>query len=414
MSAYPDNEQVSSPKNGGRRAMTLREKASRKGFWAIALRSLLQISRRPIYWVGIFLFPLFFMFCLCDMMEAGLPDKVPAAIVDKDGSSLSRQISNNLAHMQMVDVCDTYDSFTSARHAMQEGKIYGFFMIPEDFESQLMSGRSPVITFYTNMTYFVPATMLFKTFKATALLTKAGLAMEVLESVGATPTQVTPMLLPVNISARAIGNPWLNYGIYLCNSFVPGVLQLMILLVTCFSLGQELKYATSRKLMWMADGSIFKALAAKLLPQTIIWIVIAIFMESWLFRWNHYPMHGSWFWLTLSEVMFVLATQGFAVFIFGVFPNLRMSLSISALLGVLSFSIAAFSFPVESMYGAIGIFSYIVPTRYNFLIYIDQALNGREIFYSRMWYVAYIIFMLLPFTFIWRIRKAWINPVYAP
>lgn len=387
---------------------------NKKGFLPIATRSLMQITHRPIYWLGIFILPLLLMFLLCDMMESGLPTKVPAAIVDKDGSSMSRQVSNTLAGMQMVDVADTYDSFTQGRHALQEGSVFGFFMIPENFQSDLLSGRKPVITFYTNMTYFVPASLLFKTFKATALYTKAGVAMTVLESAGANPDQVTPLLLPVNVNERAIGNPWLNYGIYLCNSFIPCVLQLMIMLMTCFSLGQEIKYGSSRRLMWMADGSILKAITAKLAPQTLIWMVMAIFMESWLYGWNHYPMHGSWFWMTVSELMFVLACQGMALFIFGVFPNLRLSLSISALLGILSFSIAAFSFPVESMYGSIKIFSYIVPIRYNFLIYIDQALNGRAIYYSRIWYVAYIIFMLLPFTLIWRVKKAMEKPVYVP
>ena len=40
------------------------------------------------------------------------------------------------------------------------------------------------------------------------------------------------------------------------------------------------------------------------------------------------------------------------------------------------------------MYGGIAIFSYIVPIRYYFLIYIDQALNGIPIYYSRFYYVA--------------------------
>lgn len=287
-------------------------------------------------------------------------------------------------------------------------------MIPENFQQDLLAGRKPVITFYTNMTYFVPASLLFKTFKTTALYSKAGIAMNVLESVGATADQITPLMMPINIQARAIHNPGLNYAVYLCNSFIPCVLQLMILLVTCFSLGQEIKYGTSTRLLAMADGSILKALFAKLLPQTLIWWVIAVFMESWLFKINGYPMHGSWFWITLSQLMFVLACQGFALFVFGVFPNLRMSLSISALTGILSFSIAAFSFPVESMYGAISIFSWILPTRYNFLIYIDQALNGIDIYYSRIWFVAYIIFMLLPFTLLWNIKRNMARPVYAP
>ena len=385
-----------------------------KGFRAIFMRSMLQIVRRPIYWVAFFILPLFCFMLLTSLMESGLPMKVPAAMIDKDGSQLSRSLTQNLNGMQMVDLTANCNSYTEARQLMQQGDIYGYFLIPENFERDLLSGRKPVITFYTNMTYFVPASILFKTFKTTALYTKAGVAMTVLESIGAQPSQVTSLLLPVSIQARGIHNPGLNYAIYLCNSFVPGVVELMIFLVTCFSLGQEIKYGTSRRLLAMADGSIVKALAAKLLPQTIIWIVIVLFMEAWLFKFNGYPVYGSWGWLTLSEIMFVLACQGWAIFIFGVLPNLRLSLSVSALLGILAFSVAAFSFPVESMYGAISIFSWILPTRYNLLIYIDQALNGIDIYYSRIWYVAYIVFMILPFTMLWRIKKEMAKPIYAP
>lgn len=380
----------------------------------IFIRSVLQIVRRPIYWVAFFILPLFCFLFLTNLMEDGLPQKVPAAMVDKDGSSLSRSITQQLGGMQLVDLVADCNSFTEARHKMQEGEIFGYFLIPENFQEDLLAGRKPVITFYTNMTYFVPASMLFKTFKATALYTKAGIALSVLESVGATQDQVTPLLLPINIDTRAIHNPGLNYGIYLANSFVPCVLQLMILLVTCFSLGQEIKYGTSVKLLRMANGNIYKAIAAKLLPQTIVWLVVAIFMEAWLYKINGYPVYGSWFWLTVSEVMFVFACQGLGVFFFCVLPSLRLSLSVSALLGILSFSIAAFSFPVESMYPAIGIFSWILPIRYNFLIYIDQVLDGVHIYYSRVWFVAYIIFMLLPFTLLWRLKKEMAKPVYAP
>lgn len=386
----------------------------KSGFKSIFVRSVLQLVRRPIYWVAFFLLPLFCFLFLSNLMEEGLPTRVPAAIVDKDGSPLSRGITQNLGGMQMVELTEDCNSFTQARHLMQEGKVFGFFLIPENFQQDVLAGRKPVITFYTNMTYYVPASLLFKTFKTTALYSKAGIVMNVLESVGATQDQVEPLLQPVNISARALHNPGINYAIYLCNSFIPCVLQLMIFLVTCFSLGEEIKYATSPRLLRLADGSILKALAAKLLPQTIVWIVLALFMESWLFRINGYPMNGSWLWITLSEVMFVLACQGCAVFFFGLLPNLRLSLSVSALLGILSFSIAAFSFPVESMYPSIGIFSWILPTRYNFLIYIDQALNGIHIYYSRIWFVAYIIFMVIPLTMVWNIKRAMARPVYAP
>ncbi|MDE6330861.1 MAG: ABC transporter permease [Muribaculaceae bacterium] len=382
-------------------------------FCEIFKRSVLQLVRRPVYWVAMFLLPLFVFLFLSSLMAEGLPQKAPAGVIDNDGSPLSRKITQNLNGMQMVDITAMPESFTEARHMMQEGKIYGFFLIPHDFEADLLAGRSPEISFYTNMTYFVPASLLFKTFKTTALFAKAGVASEVISSVGFTQNP-SPLLQPVNIVTRPISNPELNYAIYLCVSFLPATLQLMIILVTCFSLGQEIKYHASRRLLEMARGSIVRAIYAKLLPQTLIWTVIVIFMESWLFRWQGYPMHGSWWWLTLSEILFVLASQGFGLICFGIFPNLRLSLSMGALIGILSFSVAAFSFPVESMYPAIGIFSWVVPIRYNYLIYVDQALNGIDIYYSRYWFAVYFIFIVLPFALMPRLKRAFAQQAYVP
>lgn len=384
-----------------------------RGLYALLRRSFLDLVRRPLYWVGFLALPLFIFLFLTTLMINGLPDRIPSGIVDKDGTQLSRSITGQLNGMQMVDITQTCNSYTEARQLMQEGKIFGYFLIPENFQADLLAGRQPVITFYTNMTYYVPASLLFKTFKTTALYAKAGVAVSVLQGAGLT-NDMTGMLNPINVVTRPLNNPELNYAIYLCNSFIPCALQLMIMLITVYSLGQDIKYRRSRALLSQCDGSVIVYLVTKLLPQTVIWWIIAVFMESWLYRWNGYPMNGSWFWLTVSELMFVLASQGFALFIFCVLPNLRLGLSLCALTGILSFSIAAFSFPEQSMYGAVSIFSWLMPIRYNFLIYSEQALNGLDLYYSRVWYAAYIAYMLLPFTMLWKLKRAMKKEVYVP
>lgn len=378
------------------------------------LRSVIQMVRRPVMWCAMFLLPMLMFLFFPTIMDDGLPTRIPAAIVDKDGTQLSREITQTLGGMQMIKLTESLNSYTEARHAVQEGRIYGFFMIPENFEADLLAGRKPAITFYTNMTYYVPGSLLYKTFKATAIYTKAGVAVNVVENVGVNPSDFAGLMQPVNIQARGIGNPTLNYGIYLCNSFLPAVLQLMIMLVTVFSLGQEIKYYTSPHLLSMADGSIIRALVGKILPQTVVWWVMVIFMTAWLYRFNHYPMNGSWFWMIVNELLFVLAAQGFAVTVFGLLPNLRLSLSVCALLGIITFSIAAFSFPEQSMYKGLAIFSYLMPVRYNFLIYGNIALNGLPLYYSRIWFCVYFIYIFLPLPFLGRIKKAMLKPVYCP
>ncbi|MCM1319652.1 MAG: ABC transporter permease [Muribaculaceae bacterium] len=386
-----------------------------RSFFAIFMRSLRQLASRPLYWYAMFVLPLFLGWFLTSEMNNGLPENTPTAIVDKDHTHLSRQVTQTLDGMQLIKITEACDSYSAAMERMRSGEIFGFFLIPENYEADLLAGRAPVISFYTNMTYFVPGTLAYKNFKTTAVYTKAGMVMQVIQTgTGATPDQITPMLNPVNIEGHALHNPWLNYQYYLCNSFVPGVLQLMVMLLTAYTIGEEIKRRTSYRLMQMAGGSVLKALTAKLMPQTFIWWVVALLMESWLFGYNHFPMNGSLLWMTVNTLLLVLASQGLAIFLFCAVPSLRLAVSACALIGILTFSIAAFSFPVESMYPAVGIFSWIVPVRYYFLIYIDQALNGIDLYYSRWWYIAYIIFIFAPLLLIWRLKKAWLKPVYLP
>lgn len=385
-----------------------------KSFILVFKRSVRQLASRRIYWLTMVVMPLFCMIFLTDLLREGLPIKAPAAVVDYDRSELSRRMIQSLNGAQMSRITAVYDNIGDARRAMQRGEIYGFYLIPENFQSDLLSVRTPTVSYYTNMAYYVPASLLYKNFTASALYAKADVLSGLLTNVGVDAEEIVPLLQPINIEVRGLSNPWLDYAVYLCNSFVPAIMQLMIFLTTAFAVCQEMKRATSPLWLRLAKGSVIRALSAKLLPQTIGWQIMMLFMLWWFYGRNGFVMNGSWGWMILSEMMFVLACQGFALFVVGVLPNLRLALSVGALVGVLSFSIGAFSFPYESMYGSIGVFSWLVPVRYNFLIYIDQALNGIDVYYSRIFYVAYIVFMLLPLLVIKRLKRELLNPVYVP
>ena len=53
-----------------------------------------------------------------------------------------------------------------------------------------------------------------------------------------------------------------------------------------------------------------------------------------------------------------------------------------------------------------------MPMRYYFMIYIDQVLNGIDLYYSRYYFAMLIGFVLLPFTFGWYLKRKCLNPVY--
>lgn len=373
-----------------------------------------QLVSRKIYLVLMLIVPLAGAFFFVDLMDEGLPLKVPSAVVDLDHSSLSRQVTRNLQAGELIDVVERPESYTDALDLVRRGRIFGFFLIPADFERDAIGGREATVTYYSNMTFFVPGTLAFKGFKTQAVTTAGGLAVATLTAAGLPDAMSGVMINPVSVDIRAPGNPWLNYNVYLSNSFVPGLLALLIALVTAYSILVEVKDGTSGRWLAASGHSMIAALLGKLIPQGAVWMVSGAAIEAILYRYCHFPLNCPMWHMLLAMALLVIASQWFAVIICCAVPNLRLAVSLCSLSGILAFSIAAFSFPVDQMYGGIGIFSYILPVRYYFLIYIDQALNGIPLYYSRHFFMALLAFPLVGLLGLGRLRARCANPVYLP
>ncbi|MDE6206596.1 MAG: ABC transporter permease [Muribaculaceae bacterium] len=387
---------------------------SEYGFRAGVRRELRRWSRRRIYLFGMVLVPLFVTMFFLNLLKEGLPEHVPTAVVDLDHSALSRSLTRSLEAMDVIAIDHYCESYDDALAQVRRGDIFGFFVIPANFEKQTFAGEGPTLEYYSNMTYFVPGTLAFKGFKTAAVTTSAGIVRQTLVSLGLSEAQSMAMIQPLDIQIFALNNPWMNYSYYLTPSFAMATFVLMIMLMTTFQFTSEIKQGTSTQWLATARGSIFEAVLSKLFPATIVYFAVALCFLWLLFGLSHFPLNGSLGVLIAATLLTVTASQAFGLMVAAIVPNVRLAFSICALFGILCFSFAGFSFPVQSMYGAIGIFSWIAPVRYWFLIYINDALNGVDIYYSRMYFVALIVFIFLPWIFIRRLRKAALNPVYVP
>lgn len=384
------------------------------GLLATIRREISRLCGRRIYFWTMIVVPVVCSLYFLSLLNEGLPLKSPAAIVDLDHTSMSRQATRSLQAMELIDIREKANSFHEAMAMVDRGEIYGFFYIPDGFQKDAISGRTPTLTYYSNMAYFVPGTLSFKGFKTLAVSTSGSIVKAELVSVGVGAGTADTILQPMAVQDHQIGNPWTNYSIYLSSSFLPGLVELMVMLVTAFSICREIKTGSSVEWLRVAGGSIWTAVVGKLIPQAVIFSVVGIFVQSLMFGYLHFPLNGSLWAMIAAMVLMVIASQWLAVLMCSAFVNLRMAVASSSLTGILAFSIAAFSFPVPSMYGAVGIFSYILPVRYYFLIYIDQALNGIPLFYSRWYYIALLLFPMLGGVMLWHLKKMCLKPVYVP
>ena len=382
--------------------------------WTIAKRELKILRKNPLYFFCMVVFPLLTLLFFTSLLDEGLPQEMPVGVVDLDNSSTSRALIRRLDGFQSSHVVAHYPSVAAARHAMQENDIYGFLYIPKGTTDQLLSARRPKVSYYYSNVSIAAGSMVMKDLKTVATLGSAAVGQATLRAKGLTDEQIQTFLQPIRIDLHQVANPWSNYNMYLSTVFVPGVMMLFMFLISAYSLGMELKRERSKELMAKAENNIVVAILGKYLPQALVFLILIFFYEFYIYHVLHFTHAGGWWTIILLSVLEVFASIGFGIFIFGLMPSLRMSMSICSLWGVLSFSLAGSAFPVMGMDAPIQALTWLFPLRHYYMLYQITVFNVYPLIDAWFHLVALVAFTLMPWFVVHKIKNALLTYVYIP
>lgn len=381
--------------------------------WSVSARELRAYSRRPLFLFCMVIAPVGFLVFFLTLMQKGLPSNLPAAIVDEDNTAISRTIVRTIDAMQEADFTRRYATFSEARQAMQRREIYSFFYIPRGTTEKAIASKQPKISFYTNEAYMVPGSLLMKDMRTASELSGLALTRETLYARGITQRDAMSIIQPIYIETHPLGNPTLDYSVYLTNILVPGILILLISLTTSYTIGMEWKSGTQKHLYAMAGNSSTVAIIGKLLPQTVLYTLMFVLYDVAFYRIAGFPCRVPLWHMTLLGLLTVLAAQAFGVFFFGIFlGQMRTALCLCSLWGILAFSLAGFTYPVTAMSPFLQGLSWLFPLRHYYLIYVNQALNGYPWQYVWSSVAALLSFLILPILTLPRYRAAFLRYKY--
>lgn len=384
------------------------------GISGIAERELRRLVSRPLYLFCMVVAPLLCCLFFTTLMYNGLPTDMPVGVVDEDNTSTTREILRNMDAFSQVRLTEDYASVSEARRAMQQGDIYAFYYIPEGTTDEVLAGRQPIVSFYTNNSLLIAGSLIYRDLRTMSVLANASVGLKTLQAKGVDDRTAMAFLQPIVINTHALSNPWLNYSVYLNNTILPGVLMILIFMMTTFSIGVEIKEGTGKAWLAMTDNCMWRALLGKLLPHTVIFFLVMLAHYVYLYGVLAFPCHCGAGPLLLQAAMTVLASQGLGVFFIAVIPTLRLALSACSLWGVVSFSISGFSFPVMAMHPSLQMLCNLFPLRHYYLIYVSQTLDGHPLSYVWKSYLALLLFALLPLLVLRRLRTVMLNYDYIP
>ena len=243
-------------------------------FRSVLLREWRRMTSRRLYLCVCIILPLFTLFFMATIFGNGQMENIPIGIVDQDNTASSRAITRNISAVPTFKVTRHFVNVEAARKAVQKKEIYGYLSIPPKFEQDAISGKNATLSYYYHYALLSVGGELMAAFETS--LAPVSLSPIVMQAValGVEQDKITTFLLPVQASNHPIYNPSLDYSVYLSQPFFFVLFQVLILLITVYAVGIEIKFRTADEWLFVAKGNMVTAVLGKLLPYTIIFILI--------------------------------------------------------------------------------------------------------------------------------------------
>lgn len=339
-------------------------------------------------------------------------ENIPVGVVDQDQTALSREVIRQIEAVPTFRVTRHYVDQETARKATQAKEIYGYLVIPDNFQTDATGGRQTTLSYYYHYALLSVGGEVRGAFETTLrTLAMAPIVMQA-TALGIGEEQVTTFLLPITSSNHPLFNPDLDYSVYLSHPFFFVFFQVLILLTTVYAVGSEIKFGTGDEWLAAARMNMVTAVAGKLLPYTVIFSIMSVLANYILFGVMHIPFSCGFWPLNLTAILFVIATQALAVFIFSLFPALSLIISIVSMVGSLGATLSGVTFPVPAMYAPVYYASYLFPVRH-FVEINQNLLYGDYGFAYTWWNFSFLfLFLLIALLMLPHLKKAILSRKY--
>ena len=338
--------------------------------WAVFRKELIHIKRDPSSLVQAILLPVALLFLYGYALTFDI-NHVPTAVLDREGSQISRDFIKNFAASRYFDVNHHASSYAEIDKLINGRRIWLALVIPHDFSRSLNSGESASVQVIVDGTDANTANIIIGYVQAVTAAYNSTLAVERLQTRGLS-------RLPVEI--RSESRVWFNEELESKNFIVPGLIVVIMTMVgsllTALTIVREGERGSMEGLL-ATPLKKWELIFGKLGPYFIIGMVdmfIALVMGVLLFG---VPLRGDPVLLIILSALFLVVMLGQGLLISVLSINQLQAYQMATLLTFLpAFLLSGFVFAIQQMPLALRLVSYIVPSRYFVTISKGIYLKG--------------------------------------
>jgi ABC-2 type transport system permease protein len=349
------------------------------GFILVFTREFHWFRRRPFLLFLTTVLPLLLMGLLGAVFSAGLATRLPIAVLDQDGTDLSRQIIRMVDASQDTSVALAVSDLAEGRQLILSGEVHGLLMLPRNLERDVLSGRRPEVVFFYNTQTMTTGNLVVRGVNAAVPTVAAGIRLSLRTAQGEPVDAAQAALAPVPVQVNPLFNPTLNYAHFLLAALMPSVLQVVIITTMAYSLGLDVESRHRLRILRRLGGGLGPALAGKILPYTLIFLAVLGIADLVLFDFLDMPLRGNRWLLLMAGTLFILASQFIGVLLALFLRPMASAISIGSLLAAPAFGFMGIGFPRIGMNAFAYYYGQMIPGTWYLMARIDQTIRGTPL-----------------------------------
>ncbi|MCA1905178.1 MAG: ABC transporter permease [Desulfarculus sp.] len=295
---------------------------------------------------------------------------IRVAVLDQDRSAQSRQLLNRVTATPYFDLVAWLESEDEARRLLDLGEVAMVLRLPNDFARRLKQGDTAGVQMLLDGTDSNQTLVVMRYFNQVLSDYTQDLMQDRLNRLG-----LKRLEMPVGIEQRVWYNPNLT-GRW---SFVPGVIAMVVLLVslmlTALAVVREKEIGTMEQLL-VTPLRPLELILGKTVPFVLISLIDAVLVTVAGVFWFEVPLRGSLWVLLLGLVLFLFNSVGLGLLISTLSRTQQQAMTAGTFILTPAVLLSGLIFPIANMPEPVQWLTYLNPLRYFIITVRGVFLKG--------------------------------------
>ncbi len=358
--------------------------------WAIAKKELRQISRDVRTLIVMFVFPIFMLVLFGYALNFDVTD-IKIGVYDLEKSDMSREFIQSIQKSGYFKVVSYFDNRQEINDALNEKHVQCAVVIPADLSEKFYSKEDAKIQYLIDGVDGNTATIIMNYVNAATRNFSGKYQNEMLERSG------IDIYTPIDVQSVFWFNPELKTSQYLMPGLIASILITLSVVLTAIAIVREKELGTMEQIN-VSPVSSFELLIGKVLPYTLVSLLIAAIITVAGNLIFGVSVKGSLFWFFISTLLYLFCCLNIGIFISTVAESQQVAFQMGILISQLpSNLLSGFIFPIESMPKFLQIVTNITPAKFFITALRDILVKGVgiESFWPQLIYLLIFSFILL-------------------